>query len=137
LGSIISGYPNPPGGNPPGGVNSTEGSYPEPENTRLTPSIEGYPGPELDENQATVVMVSGTPIKNLTKISTSITKPSPSAEAESKDNKGDWVYPLLGSIIGLCLVILVGYFLWKKGLLALPFLSNQNDQNNNHTDDLE
>lgn len=132
-----SGYPNPPGGNPPGGVNSTEGSYPEPENTRLTPSIEGYPGPELDENQATVVMVSGTPIKNLTKISTSITKPSPSAEAESKDNKGDWVYPLLGSIIGLCLVILVGYFLWKKGLLALPFLSNQNDQNNNHTDDLE
>jgi hypothetical protein len=45
----------------------------------------------------------------------------------SVDRNTNWIYPLLGSIIGLSLVLLVGYFLWKKGYMALP-ISPKEDQ---------
>jgi hypothetical protein len=35
-------------------------------------------------------------------------------------------------MIGLSLVLLVGYFLWKKGYMALPFISKEG-QNEDHS----
>ena len=48
----------------------------------------------------------------------------------------NWVYPLLGSMIGLSLVLLVGYFLWKKGYMALPIKSkNESEELNSLIND--
>jgi hypothetical protein len=32
-----------------------------------------------------------------------------------------WLYGILGAIIGLCIIMLIIYYLWKKDRIKLPF----------------
>jgi hypothetical protein len=120
-----SGYPAPTGG----ATQSSDG-YPIPgENTQVDG---GYPEPGTENGQTTVIPDGGTIVSTPQPGSTIITNPTPSSKPVDGEKSTDWVYPLLGSMIGLSLVLLVGYFLWKKGYMALPFLSKE-EQNEDHS----
>ncbi|MDO9088168.1 MAG: hypothetical protein Q7U53_18315 [Anaerolineaceae bacterium] len=96
----------------------SENGYPAPGES--TQQSGGYPGPEIEESEGTIIPSEGTPgftPKPQLSPSVSTTK---SSIPSSVDRNTNWIYPLLGSIIGLSLVLLVGYFLWKKGYMALP-----------------
>jgi len=127
-----SGYPaptsanlTPNSGNPvltSGATQPSEG-YPIPgESTQVDG---GYPEPGTENGQTTVIPDDGTPDKTPVPGSTILPKPTSPPRPMDSDKPSNWVYPLLGSIIGLSLVLLVGYFLWKKGYMALPFLTKE------------
>jgi len=126
-----SGYPVPQ----PGSTQSAgEEGYPQPQSS--SQPQEGYPEQEEGGNQITaspnVEESENTPVPGRTSISKPTTQNKPGGQ--NQDTESSWVYPLLGSIIGLSLVLLVGYFLWKKGYLALPFLPNGDDADNSKSD---
>jgi hypothetical protein len=92
----------------------------------------GYPEPETENGQTTIIPDNGTINQTPLPGSTIISKQTPSPKPTDSEKSTDWVYPFLGSMIGLSLVLLVGYFLWKKGYMALPFLSKE-EQNEDHS----
>jgi len=94
----------------------------------------GYPEPGIDDGQITVNPANGTIDQTPRPGSTIISKPPSSPDPNDGEKSKNWVYPLLGSIIGLSLVLLVGYFLWKKGYMTIPFLP-KDGQNDNHSHD--
>ncbi len=110
-----SGYPG-----PISGATQPSDGYPIPGES--TPVDSGYPEPGTGDGQTTVIPDIGTTDRTLQPGSTIISKPTGSSKPIDKEKSTNWVYPILGSIIGLSLVLLVGYFLWKKGYMALPFL---------------
>ncbi len=117
-----SGYPA-----PTGGATQPSDGYPIPGES--TPVDEGYPEPGIENGQST--QGSGTPNQTPKPGSTIISKPTSSPKPIDGEKSTNWVYPLLGSIIGLSLVLLIGYFLWKKGYMSIPFLP-RDGQSNNH-----
>jgi hypothetical protein len=129
-----SGYPAPTGqitptsqGYPIATNDSTqqEEGYPAPGES--TQQSGGYPAPGNEETEDTMVPVDGTPgFTPEPQLSPSVS-PTKFFITNSVDRNTNWIYPLLGSIIGLSLVLLVGYFLWKKGYMALP-ISPKEDQ---------
>lgn len=58
---------------------------------------------------------------------------SPSQGSEKKESM--WIYPLLGSLFGLSLILLLAFFLWKRGYLALPFIISEDDEDHPHQQD--
>jgi hypothetical protein len=69
--------------------------------------------------------------------STYITKPTYASKPTNGKEDSKWVYPLLGSLIGLCLVLLLGYYLWKKGYMMVPFLTKEVNGDQPSRDDFE
>lgn len=132
------GYPGPIGGatstGPSTGL-STEVSYPEPDDDVQQTS--GYPGPGTQEVQTTGLPENGATFQTPKPGSTYVTKPTSSIKPIGEVKDAKWVYPLLGSLIGLSLVLLVGYFLWKKGYMMLPFLPKDQKSDNHSPDDYE
>jgi hypothetical protein len=92
--------------------------YPEPGDE--TQQSNGYPEPENVDPEGTMIPDVGTPGSTPEPHSSPIASPTKSSILPLVDRNTNWIYPLLGSIIGLSLVLLVGYFLWKSGYLALP-----------------
>jgi hypothetical protein len=138
-----TGYPAPTNQN-----NQPEQGYPV--STNETPSSEGgYPalGESTQANGNTPGTNNqgqeSTPIPNerTTPAQTrtafgGIFIPSPGGNFDNESST-TWVYPLLGSLIGLSLVLLVGYFLWKKGFMALPFIPKSDGVDTMNTEDLD
>jgi len=112
------------------GATQPSGGYPIPGESTQVDS--GYPEPGTGNEQTNEVPVDGTINPTLKPDSTIISKPPSSPNPIDGEKTTNWVYPLLGSMIGLSLVLLVGYFLWKKGFMALPFLSKE-EQNEDHS----
>ncbi len=122
-----SGYPG-----PISGATQPNDGYPIPgESTQVDG---GYPEPGIDDGQTTVNPDNGTTDQTPRPGSTIISKPPSTPAPNDGEKSKNWVYPLLGSIIGLSLVLLVGYFLWKKGYMTIPFLL-KDGQNDNHSHD--
>lgn len=143
--TIVSsqGYPVPTNGNlnptsgypqPSGESTESQGGYPQPgiEGT----SDGGYPESSTGNDQSTSYPNQATqltPAPNLTSASYTST---PETDTD-RDKNSNWIYPLLGSFIGLSLVLLVGYFLWKKGYMVIPFLPHASETLDDHEDDKE
>jgi hypothetical protein len=120
-----SGYPV-----PTGGATQPSDGYPIPgESTQVDG---GYPESGTESSQTTGTPETGSINRTPKPGSTIISKPTLSTNPSDGEKSTNWVYPLLGSMIGLSLVLLVGYFLWKNGYMALPFLSKQG-QNEDHS----
>ncbi|MBW6473037.1 MAG: hypothetical protein K0B14_07950 [Anaerolineaceae bacterium] len=120
-----SGYPV-----PTGGATQPSDGYPIPgESTQVDG---GYPESGTESSQTTGTPETGSINQTPKPGSTIISKPTLSTNPSEGEKSTNWVYPLLGSMIGLSLVLLVGYFLWKNGYMALPFLSKQG-QNEDHS----
>lgn len=101
-----------------------EGGYPAPGESTQTNG--NYPAPENQDQESTPIPQEGTiPAQTRTAHGGNYTPTT--GENEDQVRNSDWIYPLLGSLIGLSLVLLVGYFLWKKGYLALP-IEPKNEQ---------
>lgn len=125
-----SGYPGPVGGETP-----TGDAYPNPENA--TQPAEGYPEPGTEVSQATVIPGNETTVQTPKPGTTFSAKPTSVPRPEAGEKDSSWVYPLLGSLIGLSLVLLIGYFLWKKGYMMLPLLPDNRKNKDHSPDDLE
>ncbi len=105
--------------------NPGNGGYPGPENTSSTG--EGYPVPNPSGTLSTATAGTpggektkpGTPSFNTTTLST----PAPTKNPGQNENpqKSNWVYYGLGGVIAVCVLLLIAYILWKKGLITLPF----------------
>ena len=142
INTSASGYPAPT--NP---SNQTEQGYPV--STNQTPAPEGgYPAPgestQINDDfpesgtqdpESTPAPQEGTfPAQTRTAFG-GINRPI-SGDENGGERSNNWVYPLLGSMIGLSLVLLVGYFLWKKGYMALPIKSkNESEELNSFVND--
>jgi hypothetical protein len=101
-----------------------EGGYPAPGESTQTNG--NYPAPENQDQEGTPIPQEGAiPAQTRTAHGGNFTPTT--GENEDQVRNSDWIYPLLGSLIGLSLVLLVGYFLWKKGYLALP-IEPKNEQ---------
>jgi len=97
-----------------------EGGYPAPGDSTLV--NDNYPEPETQDPEHTPAPQEETiPAQTRTAFG-GVNRPFPGDE-NAGERSNNWVYPLLGSMIGLSLVLLVGYFLWKKGYMALPIKS--------------
>jgi hypothetical protein len=137
--TIPIGYPAPTSANltpdsgypvPTGGATQPSDGYPIPgESTQVDG---GYPESGTESSQTTGTPETGSINRTPKPGSTIISKPTLSTNPSDGEKSTNWVYPLLGSMIGLSLVLLVGYFLWKNGYMALPFLSKQG-QNEDHS----
>lgn len=112
------------------GVFTPDASYPMPGES--TPTNGDYPAPDDQEQVGTSESQNGTPPAQTRTSYMANRTPTPTSTLPSEKST-DWIYPLLGSLIGFSLVLLVGYFLWKKGYMALP-IKPKNDINK--TDDL-
>ena len=135
INTSASGYPAPT--NP---SNQTDQGYPVSTNETPAPEsgypapgdgtqVDGnYPGPSTQDPESTPAPQDGTVPNQTRTVFGGVNRPIPGDEnGEVRIN--NWVYPLLGSMIGLSLVLLVGYFLWKKGYMALPIKSkNDSDE---------
>jgi hypothetical protein len=104
-------------------VGSTSGAYPQPDEPELT--SDGYPQPNstpavISTNQQGTPLV--TPNPDLDQTTTA--DPSTAGPDQDDDDKtgSSWVYYSLGGVIALCMMLLAGFFLWKKGLFTLPFI---------------
>jgi hypothetical protein len=120
-----TGYPG-----PISGETQPDDDYPIPGESTQVDGV--YPEPETENGQTTIIPDNGTINQTPLPGSTIISKQTPSPKPTDSEKSTDWVYPFLGSMIGLSLVLLVGYFLWKKGYMALPFISKEG-QNEDHS----
>jgi hypothetical protein len=83
---------------------------------------QGYPGPATShtaENPPELIDGTVTPgIGSTTPLSTTTSTPG-----NQTDNRQTpiWLYGILGAIIGLCIILLIIYYLWKKDRIKLPF----------------
>lgn len=104
-GSGEGGYPGPVNTSVPG---STASSYPVPDSTQASVTI--------NPNETLQVTPSPNPLHS------AVPKPTKKRNETSSSHQPviGWVYYALGAIIAICVLLLVGYFLWKKGILKLP-----------------
>ena len=96
--------------------------YPGPDGTNSVDDGNRYPGPE---NGTSVNNQTGTisPISSKTPGgSTAFTPTPPKPADDNNQNKNRWIYPVFGGLIGISLLLLVAYFLWKNNLLKIPFI---------------
>lgn len=119
--SAATGSTTPPTGNT---SNPGNAGYPGPESSSVPDG--GYPGPDSSGTVST--STTGTPDgqKTLQTTSSSIAKtfttPAPTKKPAANDESrsSNWVYYGLGGVIAVCVLLLIAYVLWKKGLLKLP-----------------
>ncbi len=105
---------------------STNSGYPGPNNQGGEQDDEeqqGYPGPGTPQtNEITPEISDGTVTSEIG--STTSPQKSPTISPGSQTDNHEtpiWLYGILGAIIGLCFILLIIYYLWKKDRIKLPF----------------
>jgi hypothetical protein len=107
------------------------------QSSQSTPNNNGYPGPENPDDQTgypapdatqyviTPVDFTVTPEANETPTGVITPSKTPTNIQNNVDNRDQgsltWMFGILGGIIALCIILLIIFFLWKKGLIDLPF----------------
>ncbi len=106
---------------------SGDGGYPGPgETDEIDGESGGYPGPDSPQVSTTIdpwKTFLVTPSPNTRHTLTPAPIPGQNDNESNNQSDSNWVYYGLGGMIAICVLLLAGYFLWKKGVLHLPFLS--------------
>lgn len=110
------------------------GGYPGPEGTGTDENEGGYPGPgegTSSNNQTETIQ----PISSKNPGSPTLNTSTPVKPVDDdRESNNRWIYPVFGGLIGISILLLVVYLLWKNSILKLPFLdkliNNNKDEYN-------
>lgn len=104
---------------------STNNPYPGPDDQggeNENENQQGYPGPiTTPANEITPESNNSTKSANESTNTPLHTPTTTPGNQSGQKTTPIWLYGILGAIIGLCIILLIIYFLWKKGSIMLPF----------------